>query len=747
MTESQLNIDGKMVFNSDFYINKNISEIVMTYIKTFDNKTKKTIKDVAIGVGILITAEIIKSIVLDFLREQKKQVNEGLMTIIKEVKIFPILMNIFTFPYRMGIYTSNIFINKFNRMFYKKKEEENDIEIIVDETETFTIESTQIFVSNLLRYIKTNENCTYNKKYDKNFTLNKNNVNTNTIYSNISINFENININIDNTFTKNENEIIFNCNDLDENIFEKVMDKYYKNTILKNVTIQTSNYENVSIYSINDKLYTYYKCNNNESSFGNCIFTLCLKKFYSDISNDKYHNYTDNILALAAYISHEICKYYFIKNPVIKEKIINIFNKKMNKNIDHTKLLLEYEYRASIYIDNYEYCKVNCTTANVNLFCSKTELKDFLESNEVTDVKKANTTTKILMNIKLLEKEHDNNLQLNVKKFITHINNLSLQSMNSKKIKIYTLKIEKELCYKTIINPKYEKYVNDKKELLEENKDIKKERIIDLLGTEPEKEHSNEYINKTVKLNTINERFSSFDNLYLSKRQDVELCELYSSFNEDKEKMTSLGIPNKLCILLHGEPGTGKTTTIITTASYFGKDIFYISLKNISNEDLKMMFDFIHEKHTNSGIIIFEDFDAMTNVVKKREIETNYSLVGVTEEINENLTLDYFLNLLDGTLTCDGSIIMMTTNYIENIDKAIYRAGRVDSIIEMKKSDHYQITKIFKRFIDRDIDNLILNRIKEYTFTPAEIIFRLKYYVKRKNESDEEMMKPFLHTA
>ena len=157
-----------------------------------------------------------------------------------------------------------------------------------------------------------------------------------------------------------------------------------------------------------------------------------------------------------------------------------------------------------------------------------------------------------------------------------------------------------------------------------------------------------------------------------------------------------------------------------------------------------MIFDFIHEKHTNSGIIIFEDFDAMSKVVMKRQLESSYSLCDITEEINENLTLDYFLNLLDGTLTCDGSIIMMTTNHIEHIDTAIYRAGRVDAVIEMKKSDHYQIIKIFKRFIERDIDNSILNKIKENTFTPAEIIFRLKEYVKRKNESDEEIMKPFL---
>lgn len=337
-----------------------------------------------------------------------------------------------------------------------------------------------------------------------------------------------------------------------------------------------------------------------------------------------------------------------------------------------------------------------------------------------------------------------NYLNIQVKKFVSQIINLSLQSSNINKIKIYILKIENNKLIKKITNPKYEEYNNIKKKLLDDNKEIKTEKIIELIGMEPEKELLEENVDRKIKIDFINERYTSFDNLYLSKEQDQELYELYNSFENDKKENEELGIPNKLCVLLHGEPGTGKTTTIIATASYFGKDIFYISLKNISNNDLKLMFDYIYDQHVNQGIIIFEDFDAMTSVVMNRVIEKNNSLTDTIDKDNENLTLDYFLNVLDGTLTREGSIIIMTTNHIEKIDPAIYRAGRVDKKIEMKKSDHYQISKIFKRFIKRDIDQNILKRIKEYTFTPAEIIFKLKEFVKRRNESDEKILKDFL---
>ena len=76
----------------------------------------------------------------------------------------------------------------------------------------------------------------------------------------------------------------------------------------------------------------------------------------------------------------------------------------------------------------------------------------------------------------------------------------------------------------------------------------------------------------------------------------------------------------------------------------------------------------------------------------------------------------------------------MTTNHLEKIDPAIYRAGRVDGLVEMKKCDHTQIKKIFKKCIDRNIKEEVLEKILEYKYSPADIIFHLKnnymYYSK-----------------
>ena len=45
------------------------------------------------------------------------------------------------------------------------------------------------------------------------------------------------------------------------------------------------------------------------------------------------------------------------------------------------------------------------------------------------------------------------------------------------------------------------------------------------------------------------------------------------------------GFRNKLCVLLSGPPGTGKSSTIDVVGSYLEKDIYYINLKNVSCDE------------------------------------------------------------------------------------------------------------------------------------------------------------------
>jgi chaperone BCS1 len=272
--------------------------------------------------------------------------------------------------------------------------------------------------------------------------------------------------------------------------------------------------------------------------------------------------------------------------------------------------------------------------------------------------------------------------------------------------------------------------------------------IIGLLGQEPPKTIG-ESVKREIESVNISDRYCSFDNLYLRKSQDTVLFQLVESFQNDKKEMEELGIPNKLGILLHGEPGCGKTTTILTVASYFGRDVFYINLKSVkSNDELKAVFDHVNAKHVGGGIIVFEDIDAMTSATNKRNTEVceipSWDLLNESVVEPSGITLEYLLNLLDGMLTFNDSIVIITTNHLNKLDPALYRAGRMDKLIEMKKCDRYQVSKIFRRFIGRDISKEVLEQIAEDTYTPAEIIFHLKLYVKMRELTDSEIMAKYI---
>lgn len=251
-----------------------------------------------------------------------------------------------------------------------------------------------------------------------------------------------------------------------------------------------------------------------------------------------------------------------------------------------------------------------------------------------------------------------------------------------------------------------------------------------------------------VQTEKINSSYKTFDTLYLRKVDETRLISILDNFNTRSELLQSIGIPNKLCILLEGPTGTGKSSTILTIASYLKKDIYYLSFGETikTNEDLQMIFDHVI-KNCNGGILVAEDIDCVGTLVHKRNynIDTDYNLVKFVDknDTNSKLSLSYLLNLLQGTITPDNLIFIATTNCIDNIDPAFYRHGRFDIRLNMKLCDRYQINKIYNKLLNKDIEPSVLNKIVENKYTTAQVIFTIKDYL-TDNFTDEEILKHFM---
>lgn len=246
------------------------------------------------------------------------------------------------------------------------------------------------------------------------------------------------------------------------------------------------------------------------------------------------------------------------------------------------------------------------------------------------------------------------------------------------------------------------------------------------------------------------------DTLYLRETDHKRLTTILRNFKECSSLYDDLCINKKLGIMLHGVPGTGKSSTIMAIATYLNYDIYYISLNGINkNSQLKMIFDYVTKNCSKRGILVFEDIDAQSDVVHKRvtimtqsnndtmtEIfdESNLSVHNLENKKDDDLDLSFLLNTLDGTLSQNSMVYIMTTNHLERIDPALYRKGRIHAIIQLKKCDHYQIACIFEKIMKRKINREILKNMREDTYTPADIIHHFLENINNIHMSDEEII-------
>lgn len=119
----------------------------------------------------------------------------------------------------------------------------------------------------------------------------------------------------------------------------------------------------------------------------------------------------------------------------------------------------------------------------------------------------------------------------------------------------------------------------------------------------------------------------SFSSLFHPDKAAV--LDLLDAFTNGRGKFAIPGFPQKLGFLLHGPPGTGKTSFIKALAAHTGRSIVSIPLARVrTNQELMdMMFDQVVDIQGNDMpvalpfakcIFIFEDVDACGDVVNRR---------------------------------------------------------------------------------------------------------------------------------
>ncbi len=279
----------------------------------------------------------------------------------------------------------------------------------------------------------------------------------------------------------------------------------------------------------------------------------------------------------------------------------------------------------------------------------------------------------------------------------------------------------------------------------------------------------------------------NFKNLFFKDKNF--LIDKLDYFIKNKDWYDQEGHPYTLGIGLHGPPGTGKTSVIKCIANKLDRHVIIIPLSKIKTqrEFNNSYFEKIYNRFNNSidfddKIIVFEDIDCMSDIVKSRQekkcdnknlknldnIETNITnqnillnnlsnkidslgnsdikndsvMININDKSdNDKITLSYILNIIDGIRETPGRILIMTSNDYNSLDPALIRPGRIDITLEMKNADKNIIGDMYKYFYNEDINNESLNKLVDYSISPAKIV-----NIRLQSNSKEEFIKSLLET-
>jgi chaperone BCS1 len=188
------------------------------------------------------------------------------------------------------------------------------------------------------------------------------------------------------------------------------------------------------------------------------------------------------------------------------------------------------------------------------------------------------------------------------------------------------------------------------------------------------------------------------------------LLEDARDFLDSKDWYNSRGIAHRRGYLLHGKPGSGKTSLIQAIAGELGLNVYIISLSRAGLDDTTLA-SAIGELPSRC-IALMEDLDAAFHRGITREQEDSADdgddaaggpKAGPKGPPASRITLSGLLNALDGVGAQEGRILFATTNRYNVLDSALIRPGRLDLHIEFKHASTFQIEELFRTFYQPDI--------------------------------------------
>lgn len=410
----------------------------------------------------------------------------------------------------------------------------------------------------------------------------------------------------------------------------------------------------------------------------------------------------DLIIKYIPIIGQMVYQHYYKQiNKTIESKIVNGIKQVVKSSITVTVKMNESDNTTALSI--MDYITNNKNTARISF-----KNKNFV-LNQTTEIQITPDINAIMHNSDVTVNSEPNNQQQQ-----TIIQNIELYS--------YTLSITE---LRAFIDDVKDRYIISQKNKLGNHKyyfNMVSKPAVKMVDGKKDFSRLPPYMSFTMKKFNTNRKFSNiFGEDVVTIKDRVEF------FINNKGWYDEKGIPYTLGLLLSGNPGTGKTSTIKCLANETKRHIFNINFNNdITKQQLENLF--FNEQIIIEGamesvcipldqrIYVFEDIDCQNN---------SESISRTSDGIQTaQIDLSFLLNMLDGVLELSGRIIIMTSNHPEKLDRALIRPGRIDIVANYTNCTNNTIIQMIEFFYNQVLDTTtksVIMKLPPLTYTPAEV--------------------------